>query len=374
MKNFFLKFLMHLFALFPVKKNKVLFVSYYGSKCDDNPRKISDALNELGRADIVWALNPGVKGPKYGRIVNTLSLKYVYELATSRVWVDNSRKRIWVCKRKGQYYIQTWHGNVGPKKIEAAAVEKLPKDYIIRAKKDSKNTDLMISGSEFFSGIIRRDFWYDGEILECGTPRLDDYLQVSEEKKNIVKNEMGLKSETHCILYAPTFRESGNTECYRLDFNRVLDELNKATELTWVFLVRMHPNITGKITDITQTENVIDVTFYPDLYKLIPSMDIVISDYSSIVFETGIIKKPTFIFATDLESYTRERGLLFDLRKLPFPFAGNNDELIYNILNFNEKNYIKEIEDFYESKIKIKENGNAAVTVAQRIDAIIYGK
>src|SRR5690606_28368099 len=87
-----------------------------------------------------------------------------------------SRKVYSPPKRKSQYYIQTWHSPLRLKKIEKDIENNLDESYIERAKIDSKMCDLMISGSDFSWNIYRNSFWYDGEILKCGTPRCDIFF------------------------------------------------------------------------------------------------------------------------------------------------------------------------------------------------------
>ena len=91
---------------------------------------------------------------------------------TAKVWVDSNRKEGYIRKRKGQFYIQTWHGGVPLKKIEGDCEEYLGEVYIQRAKWDSAMTDLYLSNGGFCTDMYRRAFWYTGEILECGTPML----------------------------------------------------------------------------------------------------------------------------------------------------------------------------------------------------------
>ncbi len=97
------------------------------------------------------------------KVVKETSMKAIYHLATAKLWIDNSRKREWIIKRKGQYYVQTWHGNVCIKTIEKDAEDYLDKPYIRCAKHDSQMADLMISGSKFRTKNYRSAFYYKGK-------------------------------------------------------------------------------------------------------------------------------------------------------------------------------------------------------------------
>ena len=101
------------------------------------------------------------------------SIKWIYEVVTAKVWIDNSRKLRYVRKRKGQFYIQTWHGDIGMKKVEKDAIQSLPYEYVQAAKNDSKMADLFVAGNEWITQQYKNAFWYDGPVAKCGYPRRD---------------------------------------------------------------------------------------------------------------------------------------------------------------------------------------------------------
>jgi CDP-glycerol glycerophosphotransferase len=297
-------------------------------------------------------------------------MAYYREMATAAVWVDNARKAADIVKRKDQYYIQTWHGMVALKQIEKDAQNSLSVGYLDDAKNDSKMADLILSGCGFFTKLCRRAFWYDGEILECGSPRLDVLFQLSEEKLRSVKAQLGIGEGKKVILYAPTFRANGNTGCYIQNYEQILSALKEKTGEDWVFAVRLHPNVANKAGFIAYSDRLINATVYPDLYELIPMADIVISDYSSLMFDSALIRKPVFLYATDIAEYTADRNFYFDIEKLPFPLARSSQELLENMLNCNEKEYLAAVDNFNES-LDYYENGTASETVANKIMEVL---
>ena len=357
--------LMRLFRAFPIQQNKAVFISYSGRFYNDNPRCVSEELEKHDDVEIVWSVLDGVKCSPKVRTVSPFSVKYIYELATAKVWVDNARKRPWIRKRKGQYYIQTWHGNIGNKRAEKAAGDTLDKPYIKGAIHDAACTDLMLSGSKFFTDLCYEAFWYDGEVLECGTPRLDIFYHCTPEIIADVKGELGLSPDTKVVLYAPTFRQDLRIDCYDMDYTALLDTLQKKYGGDWVVAVRMHPNV-PQDSFIQFSDKIINATKYPDLYKLMLASEIIVSDYSSLTFEAGLIKKPVLLFATDVKEYIDERGFYWDMRELPFPLAETNDELIRLVRQFDRAQYEAGIDAFY-SKLEIKESGKASKIVADRI-------
>lgn len=369
--------LMVLARLWPLDRNKVVAEGYYGGGFGDNGKAVAEALlAKRPGLDVVWAARPEHRDtvPAGIRYVEYRSPRYFWELATAAVWIDNSRKRhLEVVKRRGQYYVQSWHGGYPLKKIEKDAAAHLSKVYVQDAIWDAGATDLMLSGGRLFTQLCRSACWYEGEVLECGTPRLDALFHVTAEGVRAVRERLGVPEDRRLILYAPTFRADYSMACYGLNFRGVLDQLERDTGEKWTFLVRLHPNVADKADFIRYSDDVRSATAYPDLYELLPAVDMVVSDYSSLMLDAGLIRKPTFIFATDLADYMDDRGTYLDIRELPFPLAESNGELLENLRRFDRAAYEAALERFFDF-IGCCENGTAAETVADRVLAVLDGK
>ena len=142
-RNTIASLLAQIFSILPIKQNKIVFTSFGGKYYNDAPRIISEALKN-DEVQKVWIAKPNVELPDNIKKVSPSSIRAIYELETAKIWVDNSRKYEWAKKRNNQYYIQTWHGGVALKKVEADALESLSEYYIKRAKKDSGNIDYFV--------------------------------------------------------------------------------------------------------------------------------------------------------------------------------------------------------------------------------------
>lgn len=343
------RLLLLLFSVFPIKNNKIIFCSYFGTKYACNPRAISEYMvKNYPKLDIVWVLPSNVRAPKGTRIIHRRSLKYFYEFATARIWVDNCRKPLWMRKRNGQFYVQTWHGGISLKKVEAGA-KKLPSHYIKSAKHDSQLADLFLSNSDWLSKEYRNYFFYNGKILQYGLPREDKLLN---SKKNYyhekICNYFNCPNNTKFLLYAPTFRDDGNILCYDMKYEKLINSLNSMNE-NWKIIVRLHPNITNKIEYLEFNNNILNGTFIDDINDLILGSDIVVSDYSSCMFDAAIAQKKTIIYASDIDKYSKDRGFMFDFDELPFPLTKNTDELINCINNWNDIYYKINIQKFLKA-------------------------
>ncbi|WP_044039891.1 CDP-glycerol glycerophosphotransferase family protein [Clostridium bornimense] len=358
--------------IFPINKFKIVASNFNGKGYGDNPKYLVEALKDE-QFKIVWLVKyEDYNMPDYIVQVKYSSLKALYHLATAKLWIDNSRKESYVIKRKNQYYIQMWHGSIALKRIENDVEDILNEDYVKRAKHDSNMIDLMISNSNFSDKLFSESFWYKGEILKSGTPRIDALFDSNKEefKKRFI-NDKKISEECGFILYAPTFRDNANLDVY--DFNRqeVLKVFEQKFGKKFYLLLRLHPNLRDVIKfKSDEVENIIDVSEYSDIYELMKISDFLITDYSSLMFEFSIAeRKGVFLFAKDVEEYNR--GFYFDIKGLPFELSTNSDELIEIISKFDTYNYKVRVNEFYK-RLDIFENGNASYYISDYIKNRIF--
>lgn len=354
------------FALFhKINPKKVVFVNFGGKGFFDNPKYIAKKLHEFDSSwDFVWLVDFShdcdlSEFPDYIKIVDMYSFSALHEYATAMFWIENTRKNYFPLKKRCQYYIQTWHGGLGPKHSEAQVVRLLEKSYVSNAKKDSALIDLCVSNTTLLTNLFRNYFWYSGEILKCGCPRNDIFF--TGEEFAWVKEKIGCEKERIC-LYAPTFRNDYSLLHYGLDYTLLKSALEKRFGGEWGICIRLHPNFnTVVMTDLP--ECVCNVTSYPDVQELLCVSDCVITDYSSLIYDFMLTKRPAFIFATDLERYIQyERGLNFTLDSTPFGMAQTNEELYRNITMFDNEVYVKGVEKFMAT-YEMNDDGHASERV-----------
>ncbi len=369
------KIIMYFFWIFPVKNNKVFISNYYGKGFGDNAKYICLELMKNNRElDIVWAVNDlKEEMPKEIRIVKNKSIKYFYELATAKVWIDNCRKYFYIKKRKNQIYIQTWHGDVGMKKCEADAIASLDEKYIESAQNDSRMIDYFIAGNRMMLEYIKDYFWYRGKILKIGSPRRDIFYSNQIEKSIQIRQKIGIDVDVKIFLYAPTFRNINSEESlkvYNLDWNGVKKTLEEKFGGTWIGLIRLHPNLSNYYEKLEIPSNIINVNDYPDMQELLLISDCCISDYSSALFEFAVTNKMGFIYAEDLEEYKKDRDLRFSFEQIPFDIANTNKELIDNIKHFDFDEYKHNIKYFFKDINGLYDDGHASQKIAELITNI----
>ena len=152
-------------------------------------------------------------------------------------------------------------------------------------------------------------------------------------------------------------------------------------------LVRCHPRMQNGVEDVVlhggvgdpagesmqgvnMQNRIVDATAYPDIQELLVYADVVITDYSSCIFDYMLSGRPAFIYAPDLEQYNTERGFYYPLEETPFAIAKNMDILEERIETFDQHVYAAEVERFLASK-GCMEDGQAARRVADLIMEVI---
>ncbi|AQY52569.1 hypothetical protein UE46_12805 [Listeria weihenstephanensis] len=355
----------------PIQKNKIVVSAHYGRGYGDSPKYMVDALMNQG-LDIVWLVQKGQETslPEGVRPVSYGTKQALRELATAQVWIDNCRQKYSPPKRKSQRYIQTWHSPLRLKKIEKDAVNYLPQAYIDRAKRDAKKCDYMLAGSAFSQELYRNSFWFQGDVWLTGTPRCDVFFQDSTIIKRRVTTDLDIPFATKLALYAPTFRKNMEASVYLQEFTHVKLALQAKFGGCWKVLIRLHPNVAHLATEFSTDNDVLQATDYPDMQELLVASDLLITDYSSSMFDMGIARKKVMLYTPDLAEYlATEREFYFDIKELPFPLAKKPTELINQVLHFDEITYQQLLATFNDS-IKQCENGEAASAVANKIKAI----
>lgn len=350
-----------LFSHFPKNQNKAFCQSYTGRGYSDSPKAIADELLSRGW-EVYWA----VKGereaaslPEGVRPVTLGTAEEIYHRCTAGVWVDNCRKWGRLHKKSSQFYVQTWHG-FPLKRIEGDAGDALGADYIEAAKADSQMADLFLSDSAFLTEIYRRAFWYGGEVLECGFPRNDILFGEHPELVKKVRDALGLPEQKKLLLYAPTFRKDRGLAAYDVDYERCVKALEQRFPGEWLILARLHPNVAEKAGELKlDPRYIVNASDYPDIQELYLASDALLTDYSSVMFDYLSTGKPCFLYVNDLAAYRDDRNFYYDLDKLPFARAENNEELETVILRFDEAAQ-KRREEAFRQEFGIRENGTAA--------------
>ena len=374
--------LFRLMRLIPLQ-NKIVATTFKGKKYGDNPQFVFESIHEINdKIKLIWLVDPTVccllpdyvKKAPYARTVLT-----IYHYATAKVVIDTHRFPAFVEKRRGQLFIETWHGGLGIKKIDGDSPVFVGSPLIIKEVAHMNSlADVFVSQSDHLSRVYRNAFGYKGPIYKCGYPKNDCLIKGSDFIATEIRRFFSLPEKSKICLYAPSFRDSFYHEIdvspYSIDFDRMKKSLQTRFGGSWLIMVRWHPLFAKQIQNAMDVdESVIDTTLYPDMQALLLAVDVVVSDYSSCLFDAALRNIPCFIYATDFEQYKAERGVYYEMEELPFPYARNNDGLMCNIENFDQEDYLDKWETF-KMRTGLHETGHAAKDIAEKIIAFINGE
>ena len=352
----------------PVKKGRIVCWSYDFKQYSCNPKALTEyILANHPEYEVIWVFRKrldisSIEGKV--KCVRFRTLEYQKAINTAEFIVTNCRTdpfSYYWRKRKKQKYIMQWHGGVALKRVEKDAEDKLGYKYLRKAHKDSQACDLMISGSGNQTDLIRSAFWYDKDILERGTPRNDVFFDTEQHKEMRAKvcEYMGVPQDSKLVLYAPTFRKPVTLEPYRIDWVATTEAFKKFfNSENVVIMLRLHPNImTRDTSSLINAPSVIDMTKYHDMQELLCISDVLMTDYSSSMFDYSLLERPCILYATDLEAY--DRGYYHKFSELPYPIAQSQEELINIIETFDHQAYQTALNDFMQNTIRICEKGEA---------------
>ena len=378
--------LFYLLRIFPIKKNKVLACVSAGRRYDDNQKYIMEELHKLcPDIDVVWVKDPryAYELPSWVRPVKWRSWRWLYEYATAKIWTNNGMVADYFSKRKGQLYVETWHGGLGIKKVSGDIIGEYAagNSKRILLKNASDMADVFISNSDHLSIIYRRAFKFHGPIWKCGYPKNDMLVQNNPEDGERARRELGIPKTRKLLLYAPTWRlrftkeQRIDMKVYDLDLQRLKRALTEKFGGEWTMLIRFHPSLRLYAKGYQEAHpEVRDVTDYQDMQRLLMATDVMVSDYSSCIFDAALRRIPCFAYATDFEQYkNEERGVYYEMEELPFPYAKNNDEMERNVKAFDMEDYLKKW-DAFTVRMGLNETGHSAKDIAEKMADFLNGK
>lgn len=347
------------------KRGTAVFLAWHG-KYSDNPRAISEELTRRG-SDMrqIWVLSESDPSlPDSVITVEPGSRAYLRALGSCEYLISNNTLPLYFRKSPSTVYLQTWHGT--PLKRIAFDIDRpafrQPERYFTALRREVASWDLLISPNEVSTPILQRAFDYRGRMLETGYPRND--ILRSPERQSVrrrVREQLQVASEAHCILYAPTWRDDPEF-ALELDVREVVERL--ADE--YVLLFRGHHLVSGSVR-LPSHPRILDVSSRADVRDLYLAADSLITDYSSVMFDFAVTRKPMLFYTYDLENYRDVlRGFYFDFaREAPGPLLKTTSEVIaaLNDLDHVSADYASAYERFWERFCHLDDGGAAGRVV-----------
>ena len=347
-KNIISFFLNKLFAIFPIVPNKIVFESGR-DLIDGNAKAIYNYIkkNDINNYRTIWLVTKStdVSDIDTNDYAYYKTLKGLYHLSTAKYLLKNQSIGEIITKKKGQIYIQLFHGN-GVMKKQGYDVNKAIERPVVS---HAKEWDYYIANDENDKKTIRSATGYNGKIEILGMAAVDTVINncKDEQKKQNVLKHLNINNSKKNILYAPTFRD------YDLDKNIInipIKELSKLKDYN--IIIRLHPLVRTKVDkSLFNLDNFINGCNYPDVSDILAITDILITDYSSVFYEYMPKNSPIIFYPYDYDKYVALRGGFYvDYKKeLPGPICYTEKELL---------NVIKKIDEIYPQYIEKRRKFN----------------
>lgn len=331
-----------LLVLLPVKRNTYLFESFNGKDVSDNPAAIYFELikeDPKARKRAFFGVKPGrykelkAKYPKI-QFLRRFMPKWIYYTARAQFWIFNSRMPTWWHKNRKTYYIQTWHGTPLKKLALDMQQVEMPGTNTIRYKKrfvkETKRWDYLIAPNQYSEDIFKHAFAFHHHFLEVGYPRNDILFRDNTKNKiRLLKQQLIGKADAPVITYAPTWRDDDYIcrGAYRFELKFNLKKFFENVTPGTILVIRPHYLIKSKIKIPREFQSRVKVLRETDISKIYLISDLLITDYSSVMFSYANLKRPMIFYSYDLKHYQKTlRGFYFNYRdNLPGPLATNAD-------------------------------------------------
>lgn len=368
MKKLFSTILNFISKLLKVDEKKILFETGR-DLVDGTPRAIYSYIKNNCPNDFktVWLVTrkTDVSNIKPGEYAYYKTLKSLYFIATSKYWIRSESLGNIIKKKKNQVYIQAWHGHGALKKMGYDVhndTNRPPVEHV-------KDWDYFISSDPLDEQVIISSTGYNKKTVMLGAACTDEILKLSKDtdKINMIKQKLGIAEKDFnkkIIFYAPTFRDS---DLNKKNLQLPISCLSKIKDT--IILIRLHPLIKELIDDSIFKDNIINACTYPDASEILAIADVLISDYSSIIYEYAVLNRPIIFYDYDLELYLKERGLYLDPQKdLPGPVI-YDEEALYLALQNTESlmdEYKNKLEEF-NKKYNYLNDGQVSKRFVQKL-------
>ena len=330
----------------------ILFVSYMGKGFNDSPRVLYEYIKahpEYANYRCVWAFeNPG-DYPELDTVKIDTPVYFKTALA-AKYWITNTNiERGLRFKKKDQRYLNTWHG---------VAFKHIGNDCPGRKDFSFSNVDYFCVNGDYDEKICRRALRTRPEsYLRCGLPRNEELWHVSPERQAVLREALDIPAGKKVILYAPTWRDStdgGRTYAIKPPIH--FDEWRRRLGDEYVVLFRAHHQTT-EVLGIQYDDFVRNMSDYPAVNDLMIASDLLITDYSTIAFDYSVLCRPILIYAYDYDTYLKDRGTYFDMKKR-YPNAPclTEEELLGRIVTLDETAERENTRKFRDTFIQYGEN------------------
>jgi CDP-glycerol glycerophosphotransferase len=353
-------------------QDAVLFESFGGKQVSDSVLAICrEIMRRQPSLDLYWTVSDlSMAVPQGAKPLLVHSRDWMQVLRRARYLVNNNNFPFYFRKSPGQVYLQTWHGTPLKKIGNDVPSSNLSLPYWQLMRREAGYWDFLLAQNDFSAEILPNAFGYAGRVLNLGYPRNDALIGPRAALRRLsMRNHFGFEPYHFVVLYAPTWRDNlsgsrGYSRVNYLDFKGVRQVLGNNAR----FILRGHHNTSSNLP--IRQSGVIDATHHPDINDLILAADLLITDYSSIMFDYAVTGKPMVFLTPDLDQYRDQtRGFYMDFGEIaPGPICRTNIEL-YDVLGHLGATMDVYVERYTEFKRRFapQDDGEAATRVVEAV-------
>lgn len=311
----------------PLDHKLVIFEANMGKIYGDSPKYVYEAMRRLHpEMKAVWVL-PRSHPPPHPdvTVVRRGTAGYMRALARAAYWVDNQTFPRYVRKRPGQRYLQTWHGiplkTMGKDEPGRPPPPQLP-DRGVGA------WDELVVPNPYFEETFVPAYSYTKGLVRYGTPRNDPLVDGSLTRE-AARRALDLPAEARVVLYAPTFRQDNRGSDVAVATPFDVGELFAGLTDDDLYLL-LRPHYLNRIrVPSAARHRTLDVSRVEDVNLLYVAADVLVTDYSSVMFDFALLGKPIVYYTYDYAEYLSTRGTYLDLIEVgPGPFVTTTAELV----------------------------------------------
>ncbi|MFL6139007.1 MAG: CDP-glycerol glycerophosphotransferase family protein [Frankiaceae bacterium] len=317
----------------PIRRGRIVFESHLGKQYSDSPRRIYEEIRARGLPyECIWGYAGSPQGfPADATLVRRYSWRYLVALATAEHWVDNAGLPPMVVKRPEQTYVQTWHGTaLKVMGFDVPSVKRSSKDELDALQRQADRWDYFLVRCEHDVETLLPAFRARAEPLRYGYPRNDVLVTAAAPGGRGERlAALGLPTDRRIVLYAPTFREGASGGRRRFQMPIDLDRFAAELGDTHLLLVRPH-YLDRYAVPPRYGACVRNASSVHDVSELLAVADLLVTDYSSVMFDFAVTRRPMVFFTYDYDDYVgATRGTYVDLADVaPGPLVTTSDELI----------------------------------------------
>ncbi|GAB2583803.1 CDP-glycerol glycerophosphotransferase family protein [Microlunatus antarcticus] len=352
-------------------RNAIYLESFYGRGATCNPyaidREIAARYPQLTR---FWGVTDASIPVPLGAITVVRGTReWWHARATSRYVVANDWLRRTFTPQPFQVVLQTWHGSM----LKRIGLDRSgqPKSKIDTIRLEQSKWDVLLSQNHHSSVILESAYDWHRTLFEEGYPRNDPLTPGSPYAGDgaAIRERLGIRPDQKAVLYAPTWRENQTSMVTFLDLERLSADLGDG----YVILLRGHSRTVKFGASLHEIPGVIDVTTYPEVTDLFLAADAMITDYSSVMFDYSVTRRPMIFYVPDMDDYRDSlRGVYFDLSEVaPGPVLFTQDDVTTAVRELDQagERYAT-LYDAWVERFNHHDDGRSAERVVKRLLAI----